>query len=64
MGFFCVLAVARSAATNTGVRGSLQTTVFLFGGCVPTTGIAGSSDGSVPPIYLFIYLFIYLLTYF
>ena len=45
LGFFHVLAIINSAATNTGVHVSLSILVSLV--CMPSSGIAGSCNSSI-----------------
>ena len=42
LGCFHVLAIVNSVAMNIGVHVSFQTRVFVFPGCMPRSGIAGS----------------------
>ena len=46
LGRFCVLAIVNSAAMNIVIHVSFQIRVFLFSGCMPRSGIAGSYGSS------------------
>ena len=47
LGYFHVSAIIKSAAMNMGVQISFQIRVFVFSGCMPRSGIAGSYGNSI-----------------
>ena len=44
---FCILAILNSVAVNTGVNVSFQTSVFIFFGYIPRSGIVGQQGCSI-----------------
>ena len=47
LGCFYTLAIVNSAAMNIGVHVSFRIYVFIFWGCIPRRGNAGSYDGTI-----------------
>ena len=47
LGYFHILAIVNSAAMNIGVHVPFRSTVFIFSGYMPRSGIAGSYDNCI-----------------